>query len=295
MTKEKVQSPPGPYSKAPSYLVTDFDQPICQIAFPLLTYKGDLRHVMGTAVRVGSNIAITAKHVIAECLGIQAPDEGNHNIDVGFNISAIQFVSASQAVVWDVRKIFGSAHTDIAFLLMAPRWDPPPDPAAGPAAKMDLRPPRHGARISAFGYANGNVEVSDAIEARLDPRTSVGEVIDVHPTGRDRRLPFPCFQTNARFDGGMSGGPVFTDEGRLCGLVCSNMPPFSSDEDHVSYVALLWPSLATIMDADREGAAPGVPYPALELARHGLIHAEGWERVQLGEPGGQIGFNAAGL
>jgi hypothetical protein len=290
---------PGPYSKIPSLVSTDFGQPICHVAFPLLTHKGDSWHVMGTAVRVGGNMAITAKHVIAECLatydGIPMPNEGHSNIDGGFNISAVQFVSADHAVMWDVRKIYGSAHTDIALLLMIPQWNPPPDPADGPTVTMDLRPPMPGSRVVAFGYANGAVDVSATIEAKLAPYTSVGEVVEFHPRGRDRRLPFPCFQTNARFDGGMSGGPVFTDDGHLCGLICSNMPPFSADEDHVSYVALLWPSLATIVDADRPGAPSGISYPALELAREGLIRVEGWERIRLGEPGGPVSFNKAGL
>jgi len=43
-----------------------------------------------------------------------------------------------------------------------------------------------------------------------DPRTTHGEVVEVHVQGRDQRLPVPCFRTNAQIDGGMSGGPVLT-------------------------------------------------------------------------------------
>ena len=36
-------------------------------------------------------------------------------------------------------------------------------------------------------------------------------------------LPFPCYHVGARFDAGMSGGPVFDEYGSLCGLVCASL------------------------------------------------------------------------
>ena len=79
----------------------------------------------------------------------------------------------------------------------------------------------------------------------------------------------------------MSGGPVFDDDGRLCGLICSNLPPSSSNEDHVSHVTTLWPCMGTLIDLDRQGFPVGIQYPALELAQHGHIHADGWQQISL--------------
>ena len=52
--------------------------------------------------------------------------------------------------------------------------------------------------------------------------TSVGEVTNVYPMGRDSSMmPGPCFATNARYEGSMSGGPAFNDDGHLVGIVSS--------------------------------------------------------------------------
>ena len=37
-------------------------------------------------------------------------------------------------------------------------------------------------------------------------------------------LAFPCYEINARFDPGMSGGLVVDELGAVCGLVCSTLP-----------------------------------------------------------------------
>jgi hypothetical protein len=55
-------------------------------------------------------------------------------------------------------------------------------------------------------------------------------------------LSFPCFQVNARFDHGMSGGPVFDETGCLVGVICASLPGEDGAE-HVSYVAGLAPML----------------------------------------------------
>jgi hypothetical protein len=114
------------------------------------------------------------------------------------------------------------------------------------------------------------------IEYTTNPYTASGVVEEVHDERRDSyRLPFPCFRTNARFDRGMSGGPVFSEEGYLCGIICSSMPPELGNEDgeHVSYVASLWPSMGIVVAYDREGYPHGVFYPAMELATGGFIAA----------------------
>jgi hypothetical protein len=67
-----------------------------------------------------------------------------------------------------------------------------------------------GTPIAAFGYPESSFigRSGDELTIGLSPSTTTGEVTAVFPEGRDRSmLPFPCYQVNARFDGGMSGGP----------------------------------------------------------------------------------------
>ena len=118
------------------------------------------------------------------------------------------------------------------------------------------------------------------VEWRDSPTTTTGEITEIYPEKRDSSmLPFPCYRTNARFEHGMSGGPVFNDRGHLCGLICAGS---ETETDYYSYVSTLWPSMATPVSFPRAGFASGETYPVLDLARQGFIKAEGWERIVLG-------------
>src|SRR5262249_24266306 len=154
-----------------------------------------------------------------------------------FSIILAQLVE-NDLNLWAVTRCWMSDLTDIVLLRLTPY-------SAGAAAykfkflTLDLKPPAIGERIRAFGYSENLVEASGPEGFRLQQRavTTHGELIEVHHHFRDtRKMPFPCFRTNARFDGGMSGGPVFNKSGQLCGLVCSSYPPFTSDEEYASYV-----------------------------------------------------------
>jgi len=245
-------------------------------------------------------LALTARHVVEACLKRfghwreLSPGQSD-NQDVDFHLRAVQFHDADTGTMWTVRRIHTSAHTDVAFLQMASSWSPPPDPTATPSIRMNLLPPRVGSRVHAFGFAGGCLNVFERVEVGLDPRTTVGEVVAVHPHRRDRvLLPFPCFQTNARFDDNMSGGVVFDEYGHLCGLICASTPPSADDEDHASFVSLLWPALGTNITASRADVPDAVSYPAIDLIRAGLLEAHGQERFVLGNDG-RPGFNIGGL
>ena len=116
----------------------------------------------------------------------------------------------------------------------------------------------------------------------LHPVTATGLVQEIHHDRRDAvRLPFPCFRTNARFDGGMSGGPVFNEDGLVCGVVCSSFPALSADEPHVSYASTIWPMIGTMLDAT-ESSVSGAPYyPLYNLFKSGAIYASDLDHVEL--------------
>lgn len=80
----------------------------------------------------------------------------------------------------------------------------------------------------------------------LDHRYSAtkGKVEEVHIGGRDRVvMPFPCFRTSARFDGGMSGGPLADHSGNVFGVVCSSFDTDGTGAP-ISYASPIGPALA---------------------------------------------------
>lgn len=275
------------FSKTPSFANTPLQSPIAAHSFLLMAVYKEERFASGTAIVVAPNLAITAKHVIEDFWQKYNPHVlMKERAEAKFSLQAFNVIAERAIGIWDVTKLWSAHYHDLAFIRLTPRAGIPSD-YKWTKLIVELEPPKVGERIAAFGYRDTKVDVVNDIDQSglkvlVDGTTAVGEVIDVHPERRDSaRLPFPCFQTNARFDGGMSGGPVFNDAGHLCGLVCSNLPPSAEGEEHVSYVSLLWPLMATPLDMNREGYPPDISYPAIELARGGFINARNWERISL--------------
>ncbi|QJR09886.1 hypothetical protein DSM104443_00936 [Usitatibacter rugosus] len=197
---------------------------------------------MGTATLIGRGLALTAGHVMAACkqaYGLRTTGEGE--VEGDFRLYGCQHVGG-EVRQFLIDMFFAQEQTDVAVLrlrLGEAEWLPTGFP------RWTLLPPKIGERVFAFGYAGiATQDVDGNTLITRDARTSVGEVKEHHLGGRDRLLaPFPCFRTNNRFDDAMSGGPVFTEGGRLCGVICANLPPAQEGEEHSSLVSLLWPIL----------------------------------------------------
>ena len=153
--------------------------------------------------------------------------------------------------------------------------------------------PQVGDQVIGFGLHSINFEGShvgsegkvEHIELNDKAASSQGVVRAVHPLYRDvSMLNFPCFEVDAQFEPGMSGGLVINAHSQVCGIVCSSMPATDEHPSPSSYVAMLWPMMAMKLDFSLFGKSPisGIQY-VLELARHGIFTPEGWERVVIEE------------
>jgi S1-C subfamily serine protease len=115
---------------------------------------------------------------------------------------------------------------------------------------------------------------SKHIDINDKPSTAVGRVMEVYHEKRDScRLPFPCYQTNFRADGGMSGGPVFNERGELCGLICSSVPAEDDQQEHSTFITSLWPLSGIILKNYKD--EPSV----MDLIKQGIIKATGHEKI----------------
>jgi hypothetical protein len=228
-----------------TYDFTPWETPVTEIAGVLIagTDEADLIP-LGTAFLCAPFVALTARHVVDDifqrfegCLPTEARGPMSSGVQLGLR-------SGRSLMKWDVMSYGYSASIDIAALVLEPasalpahfEWHLP---------RFEVIPPFPGERITAFGFPTSTHRlVNGEAKIGLQPHTATGDVIELHYQRRDRAvLPFPCLHTNARFDGGMSGGPVFNSSGQICGLISSNMPPATPDEEHSSYVSLIWPAL----------------------------------------------------
>jgi hypothetical protein len=273
-----------PFSTVPSFKEVGLKSPFAEFAMPLAAFRDGYYRPSGTAVIIAPHLAITAKHVVEDFWKNYESSALTPDSHGSFSMVAVQMLESGQAgQLWTVIKVFCSRFTDVAFLQLMPlsvlpaeyRWRGP---------RINVLPPRVGSCITAFGYHSSKIDVKvDADKTGIkwfdSPTASGGEVMEIHEKKRDNAmLPFPCFRTNARFDHGMSGGPIFNEDGELCGLICSGFP---FEEEHVSYGASLWPAMATGLDLPYEGFPSGAKYPFIELARRDIIAVHGWERITI--------------
>lgn len=269
----------------------DLHQPFFQLAKPeetmreyalaLAAVKDDKFYPSGTAVIIGERLAITAKHLF--------DDDWNKNL-CEFSVVASQVRDGGNVgALWYVERVFPAPHSDIVILFLTP--------VSGSQSAVDYewknapilnpRPPPVGEAIWGFGYPGS--EAKSTKESNIlsvawsdQPSITTGEVIEVHDLCRETFLyRYPCFRTNARFDGGMSGGPVFNSRGELCGLIWGGLPPEGEGLDHASYVSTLWPFMGTMMNLRLKGFPAGYYYPLRKLAQLGLINVLNLDQIRV--------------
>ena len=245
--------------------------------------------MVGTATLICGNLAITARHVLDHILrtyGKKSKSRTNAGIDefeIDYELKLYQVLPGPVYRIWRVYTVWTCA-TDIALLhLGLDRATSPDETIIWKQPRLRVLPPPVGQTVVAFGYREAKINVTEDndgvhhIELNDRPTTSIGTVRQVYPRGRDPvMLPFPCYEIEARFDPGMSGGMVIDQTGKLCGLVCASLQHDDPHAPPISYVTSLWPMLKTVISADRGGDRypKGVSYPVIDLAIDGVIGVE---------------------
>ena len=269
--------------------------PIAEVVLRLVVdFNSDAPLVVGSATILCGHLLVTARHVLesipglhdSRCVDSTSPAAG---ITVDRGLAAVQVLPGPEYVIWDVESAIAHPRWDLALLRTSsnPRRSDPDGPHRWSAPMVNPFAPQVDERVAAFGYRRGRARASrDAagvLHIVVDDEfmSSVGVVREIHDWRRDQvMLPFPCYQVSARFDAGMSGGPVFDEDGSLCGLVCAGVDGSHEASEPISYVTTLWPLFALIVDGDRGDDYPrGVQYPAIELARDRQIHVADRSRL----------------
>jgi hypothetical protein len=236
------------------------------------------------------HMAITAKHVVEELLrqdpaiALGKPSKYEYWI-----VQVIWDRDQHSYVVWTIDTIATSPHSDIAIVWLRSLDQNAAQYKQWKTVPTTFDPPPIGATVRDFGLHNVRFDGSrvnaerkfEHIEVKFDRSVSTGTVREHYWGGRDKGLyNFPCFQVDARFEHGMSGGLVINEHSEVCGIVCGSLPAGPEDEEHVSYVTMLWPMMAVPV---RSGLIPGgfesARYCLRDLSARGIFTPCGWERV----------------
>lgn len=168
-----------------------------------------------------------------------------------------------------------SFHTplDIAVVQLVPH-NKLPSNFAHVSAKLDVSLPSVGQRVQAFGFPQSSVVHDEHLGWLLNaqPQGAVGEITQVFEHRRDSAsMPFPSLEMNIQIFGGMSGGPVFHENGLLCGIVCSSFDFLNAEAD-VSYASMISPALGLRVRAASDlGVWNGADATLAQLAEVGDI------------------------
>lgn len=149
-------------------------------------------------------------------------------------------------------------------------------------AAIELCLPLPGQRLWAVGFRHGAI---DSGVAPITPLVSSGLVTACYPHGRGERMRSPCIEVSMETLGGMSGGPVFNEGGRLIGIVSSSF------DGGPTYVTLVWDALRTSIDSlpqevwqdQPTGLAEGVQMGLVKIKGHFTSDAERNVRITLSD------------
>lgn len=199
--------------------------------------------VVGTAFPISDGVLVTAKHILEELHNATKPGHMNRTL------SALQILPGKRFVTWRITGTIVHKNADLAVLFAAPDKD-----GAEfwiPAWRISQVAPQKGEWVGAFGNVRSrchivsrNTDGGGIIEVANEGQANFGMVNNVYKNYRDTvMLRCPCFEVGVNFESGMSGGPVFDERSKICGIVSSSIRGASS-----SHAVTLWPSLTEIYD-----------------------------------------------
>ena len=232
---------------------------------PVVAMKGQHLRGVGTCFAISSQgLVLTARHVIEDALEF---DEHGRQTDPDLGIGAVYAAEPGPEDVGQVPDLLGGpipAHRvhysqshDVAVMhLRLPTRRATAETIRMPQLALGMRIPQVGDHCVGIGYHSMDWKQTTGAYTHKVVQSysaSQGRVRSVHLAKRDDVLMnFPCFETNCRFVGGMSGGPVISGvSGTVIGVVCSSFD-MPEGQGHISYASLAATSLFLVLDATTE-------------------------------------------
>jgi len=248
----------------------------------------------GSCFVIGPYLAVTALHVIDDFA------DAHYSMKTGlgrgvlvtpklgsFELIASHWDSLTEA--WrdfEVDQISLSKFSDFAVLRLKPRFDSSPTKYQWRPLAMHGWPVKIGENVISVGYTSHNKpdRILQAGEVEEIGRyRAKGVVEEIYPKSRDQLIDSPCFLSDMPINGGMSGGPVFSENGLVCGLLSSSIPPGldSVDGKHSCFSVSLWPLLGDVIELQLPHTTGCRSYSLWQLNQMGYIRMAGVGNVHL--------------
>jgi|ERR1041384_1752602 hypothetical protein len=273
---DSFPSTPGTFTPLPK-----FGHVLQQGVMPLFTKANEQETPIGTGFMISADgLMMTAAHVVYAAIAAgQRRLSTDRKFYDHYELYALYVTDKEHGTeghrlggFLPIQKVWLDEKLDIALC-----WVERPILEDGPLpftlCRLSPGLPKEGEHVTGFGYyqmssqrQEKEVEGKTIIDYEHKTAVTPGEIVKVYPRYRDRGLlNFPCFETNARFDPGMSGGPIWNERGFVCGVICA-----SSDSSH-SYGSLLWLALGIVIEVASATGGPVEKITLYDLIQRGFV------------------------
>lgn len=300
--------------------------PLSLGVFPLLVEESESElRTIGTAFNIGrAGILATAGHLLVEeslkrdrrglrllhepwfPKSLELSEYGNHGLYILYSLAGheqlhvrllpIQKASGILTVTPERRRV-----ADLAFV--APDF---PRELPRRCLPITFRVPRIGSTIRCIGYCKSSddhenvISLEDLREERIRDWLSYykhrfcvveGVVREIFTQGfAPNFVSSACFSIDVETENGLSGGPVFDENGYVCGVVSAGASLYFSQPSSSSLVSLFYPSFMTSINAVHSMAANfqfTISLPLSELVARQSIRTDGSEELVTLVPEGE--------
>lgn len=279
--------------------LSEFGHPVQQVIMPIITKFNGQLIPCGTGFIINRDgLMMTAAHVLtyAESHKVRQINQTGNFYD-HLELYALYITNEKhgdqnkyiRGGLWPIDRAWLVNEIDIGFCWLRPATLNE-ERVFFPVVKLSPGIPKIGEKILGFGYYNSKayIEIIDnkldnsfdpifthKVEYSQDTAFTQGEILEIYPIKRDNSmLTFPCFYTNARFEHGMSGGPIFNQDGTVCGVICSAQKFIDDENSYISYGSLLWPSMSIHVEAKIDTEPEMKKFSIYDLINRGFISVD---------------------
>ena len=286
-----------------------FGHRLQQVILPIFAIAdGEIVHLGTGFIITPDGLMITAKHVIEEVFEKRLRKrDGSNTFYKNVELYAMYITNAENKEIpgttiggqWPIDMAWYVPELDIAYcwlrnavvncepfkfqtcLLLSPGLPKVDDEILG-----------FGYYKSAGAFTGEKVGEKKVVDYAHETAFTTGKIQEVFFPKLSEFHNFPCFQTTARFEGGMSGGPIFSgssEKGGVCGVICSAFDGQGEDGEYTSFGSLIWPSLAMTLEMKIEAEPEIERVSVYELAQKGYIkHDNTFNRLEFSKTGDKI-------